>query len=276
MTQKTHSRADARELIRLDDASLVRNGHAVWEHISTSICAGEFIAVLGPNGSGKTSLLKALLGLLPLDRGTIQIDGRPPRRGNRRIGYIPQQKNFDPYVPIRGRDLVQLGVDGHQYGLTTNPKAAAHVNKIIREVGAAKYANTPIGLLSGGEQQRLRIAQALVSEPDMLLCDEPLLSLDLASQRSITKLIHDYRTRTNAAVLFVTHEINPVLPWVDRVLYLANGRWVIDTPDNVLQAKTLTNLYGTPVEVVRIKDRVLVVGAEDAAEAGVHHHQEEV
>jgi zinc/manganese transport system ATP-binding protein len=259
------------DIIRLQDASLDRDGRVLWKGLNVSIKRGEFIAVLGPNGAGKTSLLKVLLGLLPLTTGTVQIENEPPHRGNKHIGYIPQHKSFDPYLPLRGRDLVSLGVNGHRFGLVgSKKKTDMLVDQAVLDVGATDYASAPIGLLSGGEQQRLRIAQALVGQPHLLLCDEPLLSLDLASQTTITNLINDYRTAKDAAVVFVTHEINPILPWVDRVLYMAAGRWVIDTPENVLQSKTLSELYGTPVEVIRLKNRVIVAGVDDAASA---HHE---
>jgi zinc/manganese transport system ATP-binding protein len=257
-------------IVELQDASLDRGGRILWQKMSLSVKRGEFIAVLGPNGAGKTSLLKVLLGLLPLTGGSVKINNQPPQRGNKQIGYIPQQKNFDPHLPIRGRDLVGLGLSGHRYGLAGNRKRETKlIDQVISSVGASDYANMPVGLLSGGEQQRLRIAQALVSQPRLLLCDEPLLSLDLSSQSTITGLISDYETKKQAAVIFVTHEINPILPWVDKVLYMVNGRWTIDTPDHVLSSATLSNLYGTPIEVLKLKDRVLVVGADD--QSGAHH-----
>ena len=270
---------DSPSVIQLRQASLKLAGRWLWHDLDLAVKAGEFIAILGPNGSGKTSLLKVLLGLQPLNAGIVTVHGRPPRRGNPSIGYIPQQKSFDAGLPIRGRDLVRLGITGYHYGFGYEggrSQLEAKVQQAIDAVGAASYADLPIGLLSGGEQQRLRIAQALVSQPSILLCDEPLLSLDLASQQSITKLIQDYRTASQAAVLFVTHEVNPVLPWVDRILYLANGRWVVDTPDKVLHSKTLSELYDTRIDVLRVRGRVLVVGAEDVAltASGAHHTHE--
>ena len=265
-----------KKLVELQGATLARGNRHLWHDLTVAITRGEFIAVLGPNGAGKTSLLKVLLGLVPLVEGSVMIDGRPAERGNKQIGYIPQQKNFDQALPIRGRDLVSLGVNGNRYGFGGNSKAKTRVDRAIKSVGASHYASQPIGLLSGGEQQRLRIAQALAGQPELLLCDEPLLSLDLTSQAKITALLDDYRKKKNAAIIFVTHEINPVLPYVDRILYLAAGKWVIDTPDHVLQSKTLSDLYGTPVEVLHVHDRVLVVGAEDEAltAAGIHHTHE--
>jgi len=268
--------ADA--VVRFTDATLKRGGRTLWSNINAAIKAGEFVAVLGPNGAGKTSLLKVLLGLVSLTNGEAYINGKQPERGNRHIGYIPQQKNFDPMLPVRGRDLVALGISGHRFGVSRVQNTAALVDGAIESVGASVYASMPIGLLSGGEQQRLRIAQALVGQPRIVLCDEPLLSLDLASQQTITTLLDNYRKSTGAAIIFVTHEINPVLPYVDKVLYIANGHWVIDTPERVLQSKMLSKLYGTSIEVLRIKGRVLVVGAEDAALAspGAHHEEAHV
>jgi zinc/manganese transport system ATP-binding protein len=271
-------RRNSKPVIEIANASLGQGARILWQDLSMQVQPGEFIAVLGPNGAGKTTLLKALLGLLPLTSGRMSVLDQPAHRGNPAIGYVPQQKSFDRALPIRGRDLVELGVNGFRYGIASRRKATNQlVNKAITAVGADSYADKPIGLLSGGEQQRLRIAQALVSEPKILLCDEPLLSLDVASQASITSLINVYRTRTKAAVIFVTHEINPILQYVDRILYLANGQWVIDTPKKVLDSSTLTRLYGTAIEVLHVKHRILIVGAADMAMAdhGGHHEAHE-
>jgi len=262
MTHETHSQATS---IRLTNARIERDDRTLWKDLDISIRAGEFIAVLGPNGAGKTSLLKVLLGLLPLTGGSATILGAAPRRGNPHIGYIPQQKSFDADIPIRGRDLVQLGVDGFKYGFgNPGPLIAARVDETIEAVGARPYADIPLGQLSGGEQQRLRVAQALVGKPSILLCDEPLLSLDVASQQTITRLIDNYRHQAKASVVFVTHEINPILQYVDRVLYFADGQWAFDTPDTVLQSEVLSKLYGITIEVIRTKGRVIVVGTDEA------------
>lgn len=258
--------------VRLDKASLVRGGRKIWQDLDVDIRPGEFIAVLGPNGAGKTTLLKVLLGRLPLSQGNVQVLGEAPTKGSPHIGYIPQQKSFDTDIPIRGRDLVQFGITGASYGLGKQPNDInQRVQEAITAVGAGTYADMPLGLLSGGEQQRLRVAQALVGEPDILLCDEPLLSLDIASQHVVTKLIDDYRRSHHASIIFVTHEVNPVLQYVDRILYLAGGHWLIDTPDAVLQSEKLSELYGSNVEVVRLKNRVLVLDAEGPAAGEAHH-----
>ena len=263
--------------VRLRGATVRFGDRRVWEGLDLDVMPGEMLAVLGPNGSGKTTLLRVLLGLQPLSEGTVQVCGRAPRRGSDDVGYVPQQKAFDRDVPLRGRDLVRLGLDGHRWG-TGWPRRAAteRVDRAIADVGAGGYADRPLGRLSGGEQQRLRIAQALLGDPDVLLCDEPLLSLDLNHQHATSALIDARRRRDRIAVLFVTHEINPILPMVDRVLYLVGNRWAIGTPDEVLTSQRLSDLYGTEIDVLRIRDRVVVVGVPDAAhgdaDGGHHHH----
>ncbi|MGH3929957.1 MAG: metal ABC transporter ATP-binding protein, partial [Pseudonocardiaceae bacterium] len=235
-------------------------------------------AVLGPNGSGKTSLLRVLLGLAALSVGSVEIHGQPVRRGHSGVGYIPQQRALDPTLTLRGRDLVGLGLDGHRWGFAVRRgERHARVHEALAAVGALRYADAPVGLLSGGEQQRLRVAQAMVGDPRLLLCDEPLLSLDLAHQRVVTELIDTRRRAAGTAVLFVTHEINPVLPAVDRVLYLVDGRFRIGPPDEVMTSATLSELYGTDVEVITVRGRLLVIGTSDADAYGdgdSHHLQE--
>ncbi|MDX6548368.1 MAG: zinc/manganese transport system ATP-binding protein [Gaiellales bacterium] len=242
----------------------------LWENLSFDLHQGEFLAVLGPNGTGKTSLVRILLGLLAPTSGSVHVDGRPPSQVRSKIGYVPQQRAFDRDLPLRGRDLVRLGLDGHRWGIGFPSKANdARVTNALTEVGAQAYAESPVGRLSGGEQQRLRIAQALVSQPRLLLADEPLLSLDLASQRIVTGLLDQHRSRAGTPVVFVTHDINPIMPMVDRVLYLAPGHWAIGTADEVLTTETLSRLYHTPVDVLRVRGRVVVVGTPD--DHGAHH-----
>lgn len=242
-------------------ASLSFGERTLWSDVDLTLDPGEFVAVLGSNGSGKTTLLRAILGQQALTEGTIDVDGHPVRRGDRRIGYIPQQRIIPAGTPLRGRDLVLLGLTGHRFGLPrTSAADRARVTAAIEAVGASAYADRPMGSLSGGEQQRLRIAQAMVSEPVLLLADEPLSSLDLAHQRGVAELIDRQRREHHTAVLFVTHDINPVLGMVDRVLYLAQGRYTMGTPDEVLRSDVLSALYGTPVEVFRRGERVFVAG----------------
>lgn len=261
--------------VELRGAAVRMGTRELWTDLDVSIAEGEFLAVLGPNGAGKTTLLKVLLGLVPLAAGTVRVNGAPPRVGNHELGYVPQQQAFERTLPVRGRDLVRFGIDGHRWGLPRHARAIRQqVDAALEAVGALAYADAPVGLLSGGEQQRLRIAQALLGDPEVLLCDEPLLALDLASQQAVTRLIDERRRQAGTPVVFVTHEVNPVLPYVDRILYLVRGRWAIGTPTEILTSERLSALYGIAVDVIKVRDRYLVVSAEDhlPTEPDAHAH----
>jgi len=247
--------------VRFDHATLAYGGREVWRDLSLTFEEGSFVAILGPNGSGKTSLLRVVLGLAGLRAGSVEVLGQAPRRGNPAIGYVPQAQALDRDLPLRGRDLVRLGLDGHRWGIGRPDRAVTRrVAEAIASVEAGAYADAPLGRLSGGEQQRLRIAQALVGDPQLLLCDEPLAHLDLRHQGEITELVGGWHRRTGRSVVFVTHDVNPVLALVDRVLFVVNGRWAAGTPDEVLTAERLTALYGSHVDVLRVHGRILVIG----------------
>jgi zinc/manganese transport system ATP-binding protein len=262
--------------VRLRNATLRFGDRVLWGGLDLDVAPGEFLAVLGPNGSGKTSLVKVLLGLQRLSSGKVEVCGRSPRRGSTHVGYVPQQKAFDRDVALRGRDLVRLGLDGHRWGTGLPNRDARHrVAQAIAAVGASGYADAPLGRLSGGEQQRLRIAQSLLGDPSVLLCDEPLLSLDLSHQQATSALIDGRRRSAGTSVVFVTHEINPILGMVDRVLYLAGSKWAAGTPDEIMTSERLSELYETEVDVLRVRGRIVVIGAPDAAHGdagGSHHH----
>lgn len=262
--------SDAAAPLTIEGARLAYGPRVVWSDVDLTVRPGEFVTVLGPNGSGKTSLLRAVLGLTPLSGGRLTIMGAPPRRGSRAVGYIPQQRLVDPSTPVRARDLVRLGLDGDRWGIGVR-STRQRVDALLAAVGATPYGDVPLGMLSGGEQQRVRIAQALGTEPALLLCDEPLLSLDLKHQHEVTALIDQLRRERGTAVVFVTHEINPVLPYTDRVLYLAPAGHAVGTPDEVLTSPRLSALYGTPIEVLRSRGRVVIVGGD---EDHVHHVEE--
>jgi len=262
-------------LVELHQAAVQVGSRTLWSDLTFSLTSGEFLAVLGPNGAGKTTLLKVLLGLVPLSSGVVQVNGSAPRRGNHEVGYIPQQRAFDQNLPIRARDLVRFGLDGHRWGVSMRSRAnRQRLDEVLEAVGATAYADAPVGLLSGGEQQRLRIAQALLGDPRVLLCDEPLLALDLASQHAVTELIDQRRRSAGTPVVFVTHEVNPVLPFVDRILYFVRGRWAMGTPSEILTSERLSALYGIPVDVLKVRDRFIVLSAEDdqPTEPGSHAH----
>jgi zinc/manganese transport system ATP-binding protein len=258
--------------VQLCAAGLSYGSRLMWQNVDLAVAPGEFLAVLGPNGCGKTSLLKVLLGLTALSSGSARVWGAAPRRGSNMIGYIPQQKGFDRDLPIRGTDLVRLGLDGHRWGVGLPSSARRRrVEAAIDAVGASRFAQAPIGRLSGGEQQRLRIAQALVGTPNLLLCDEPLLSLDIKHQGEVVRSLDQQRRVSDIAVIFVTHEINPILPVVDRVLYLVDTRWAIGTPEEVLTSASLSDLYQTTVEVLHVHGRIVIVGAPETLPVDEHH-----
>lgn len=261
-------------VVSIKNASLTLGGRSLWKRLSLEVAPGEFVAILGPNGSGKSSLLKTLLGLHSAS-GTVRVLGKPAKNATGQVGYIPQQKAFDRELLLTGRELVHLGLNGTRWFAPFTTQAdAERAQAAITAVGAKRYADQPIGQLSGGEQQRLRIAQAIATNPALLLCDEPLLSLDLASQQATAELINRCREQ-GTAVLFVTHEINPVLPFVNRVLYLVGSKWAVGTPQEVLTSERLSELYGTRVDVLKIHGRIIVVGAGEVPLTephDAHHH----
>lgn len=260
-------------VLSLRAATLRFGKRELWHNLTLDVQPGEFIAVLGPNGSGKTSLVKAVLGQQRLTSGTISLFGEPVTNGNRKLGYIPQQKVLGDGTPVRARDLVAFGLDGHRWGLPHSSRVVRRqVDEVLEAVGASGYANTPVGTLSGGEQQRIRVAQSIIGDPSLMLCDEPLSSLDLHHQRAISDLINEQAKARGAAVVFVTHDVNPILGMVDRVLYLAGGRFRVGTADEVLRSEVLSYMYDTPVEVIRSRGRVAVLGAPEGY--GVHDHLE--
>jgi zinc/manganese transport system ATP-binding protein len=257
--------------VALRGAAAEIGGRPVWSGVDLTIGPGELVAVLGPNGAGKSTLLRVLLGLLPLSAGSASVLGEARGRPNADIGYLPQRHGFDSSTRIRGVDLVRLGLDGDRWGLPLSRGRAqrARVDEVIDLVGAGAYATRPIGELSGGEQQRLLIAQTLAADPELLLLDEPLDSLDLPNQTAVSALLARICRSEQVAVLLVAHDVNPLLADLDRVVYVAGGRIVSGLPEQVITSDTLSGLYGVPIEVLRTSDgRLVVVGQP---EAPAHH-----
>jgi zinc/manganese transport system ATP-binding protein len=275
--------------IELRDARARIGGLDVWHGVDLQVRAGEFVAVLGPNGSGKSTLLKAILGLVETAPGAVSVLGGPPGRANREIGYLPQRHGFDSTLPIRGVDLVRLGLDGARWGLpspfgrarlgargrggASRGQVSARVREVLELVGADAYAERTLGELSGGEQQRILIAQALVRQPRILMLDEPLDSLDLPNQAAVTALVQRICRAERVAVLLVAHDVNPLLSYLDQVIYLAGGGALQGPVERVITSATLSELYGVPIEVLRTRDgRLVVVGQPEAPHVHGHRH----
>jgi zinc/manganese transport system ATP-binding protein len=262
-------------VVEVTGAAMSLGGRRIWSDVNVQIEAGQFVAVLGPNGVGKSTLIKAILGLLPLSQGKVRVLGGPPSEARGRIGYLPQRRSFDPGLRIRGIDIVRLGLDGVRWGIPVpRPKRrgdgeADRVHDVIDLVGAAGYAHRPIGQASGGEQQRLLIAQALVRHPRLLLLDEPLDSLDLPNQAAVAGLISKISRAEDVTVVIVAHDVNPILGYLDGVVYLGGAGAVSGPVDQVITGEILSKLYNTPIEVLHASDgRLVVVGQP---EAPAHH-----
>jgi len=250
-------------VVDLEHVRIRLGGRTILDDITMAVDEGEFIAMLGPNGAGKSTLLKTLLGLIKPSTGTVRILGRPAHHGNKDIGYAPQHRTLEADLALRARDIVGFGLDGNHWGIgLPNPKRKDLIDEVLREVDALDLADAPVGQLSGGEQQRLLIAQALLTNPRLLLLDEPLANLDISREGEIVALVANVCRERRITVMLVTHDINPLLSVTDRVLYMANGQSAIGKPDEIVTSQKLSELYGSPVEVVQALNRLFVVGAE--------------
>jgi len=261
------------QAIELEGVTLARAGRIILKDVTAAIRPGEFIGIFGPNGAGKTTLLHAILGLLPLASGTLRVFGAAPTRGNRAAGYLPQRRSANADHRLRGWDFVASAFQGERWGLPLLTRAGKdEVAWAIETVEASALAQRPLAELSGGEMQRLLLAQALLGKPKLLLLDEPLISLDPHFQHAVVALVKRIQRDQAITVLFTAHELNALLPAMDRVLYLGQGQAALGRVDEVITSAVLSRLYGTAIEVVRVRDRVLVVSAEGPVEAEAHRH----
>ena len=262
--QAAAQRMTRADLLRLDGIGVRLGGRQVLSDVSFTIRKGEFTGLIGPNGAGKTTLLRVILGLQEPSSGQVLIDGEPRQKSNKSsIGYVPQKLVIDPDMPLRARDVVSLGLDGHRLGFGFPSRRCRDlIDKTLCDVGAEKYADARVGELSGGEQQRVLIAHALISRPKLLLLDEPLANLDLKSEQEIVAVLGKLAREHEISVLLSAHDMNPLLSVMDRIVYVANGRVATGSTDEVVTSEGLSRLYGHHVDVVRVHDRVLVVAGE--------------
>ncbi len=262
MTELADAGGTPAEILRVDSVSVSLSGRQILDEVSFAIQAGEFTGLIGPNGAGKTTLLRVILGLQQAGSGQVTVLGRPRSPRSQPVGYVPQKVLLDPDMPMRARDLVALGIDGSRYGIRLPSRQRDQaVREMLHAVDAERFADARVGNLSGGEQQRVLIAQALISRPRLLLLDEPLANLDLRSGQDIISLLGRIAREQQIAVLLSAHEMNPLLPVMDRVVYVAGGRAASGPADEVVTTEVLSRLYGHHVEVLRVHGRVLVVAA---------------
>ena len=260
-------------VIELDHVTLSVGGRAVLRDVSCGIAQGEFIGVLGPNGAGKTTLLRAILGLIRPDIGRIAVFGRTPQRGDAAIGYLPQLRTLLPDLRVRGLDFIASSLRGERWGLPLpSARARKAVAATLAAIGARELAERPLADMSGGERQRLLLAQALLGEPKLLLLDEPLISLDQRHQESVVDLVRRFARQRGITVLFSAHELNQLIGALDRVLYLGNGRAALGTVAEVMTAPVLSRLYGTNIEVVHAHGNIFVLSRGHNVERADHLH----
>jgi zinc/manganese transport system ATP-binding protein len=250
------------DALSVEDVTVRLGGRTVLDDVSFTVRAGEFTGLIGANGAGKTTLFRVILGLQSPLSGRVRVDPAHStgHRPGADVGYVPQKFLLDPDMPLRGRDLIALGLDGHRLGLPLPSKARrARVQEMVDAVDARQFADARVGQLSGGEQQRILIAHALISRPSLLLLDEPLANLDLRAAQEVVGLLARIASEQQIAVLISAHEMNPLLPVMDRIVYLAAGRAASGSVHEVVRSEVLSRLYGHHVDVLRVHGRVIVV-----------------
>lgn len=253
------------EIVHARKLSVGYRSKTVWKDATFDINRGEFVAVIGPNGAGKTTLFRLLLGLQQPASGTVSVFDSRPHRGNPRIGYVPQKHAIDNDTNVESLELVRLGLSGTRWGIdpfSKDDRTAAL--DALESVGGAELARRPLSQLSGGELQRVFLAEALVSKPDLLLLDEPLSNLDIRRERELVQLVDNVVSSRNVAALLIAHNINPLLPFLDKVIYMANGKVATGAPAEVLTSERLSALYGVQIEVLKdSRGHIAIIGTEE-------------
>ena len=262
--------------VELEHATLRIGRRTVLADVSFAVRPGEFVGVLGPNGAGKTTLMRAILGLCPPVAGSLRVFGQAPRRGDAAIGYLPQVRTVLPDLRVRGLDFIGASLHGHRWGLPSLTRAERRmIADTLEAVGARELADRPISAMSGGERQRLLLAQALIGQPKLLLLDEPLIMLDARHQEVAIDVVRRVCRERGITVLFSAHELNQLLGAVDRVLYLGQQQAALGAIDEVVTAPVLSRLYGTEIEVLRAGGHIFVMSRGRDVEGGAHVHDHE-
>jgi len=259
--------------LQITDLTISLGGNEILSGVSATINEGEFIGVFGPNGAGKTTLVRAIIGTLPPTRGKIEVLGLPPGEAGRQIGYMPQGHGGFDSTALSARSLVEAACEGDRWGIPWTSKKSRHeVDRVLEITEASAYAARPFSVLSGGERQRVMLAQALLGDPKILVLDEPLASLDPRNQALLIDCVERVKRLSRTTILFVAHDMNPLMRVMDRVLYLAGGHGMLGKLDDVVTTASLSKLYGFDIDVVRVENRVFVISAEgNVAESECHH-----
>lgn len=260
--------------ISVNDVHASRGGKPVLEHLSFTVKPGEFLGIIGPNGAGKTTLFGVILGLIEPQAGTVRITTEDGRSASPSVvGYVPQSRPIDPETPIQVWDFVSLALP-HKYRPWLTRSDKARVKEALELTQAAHLARQSIGRLSGGEKQRVFLAQALVREPKILLLDEPTSNLDPGAQEQMAAVVNEVCRRKGVSVLFISHDVNLIAQYADRILYLTRGHYAIGTVDEVIRSDVLSQLYGTPVHVSRAGSKLIVASAANEAGSAICYHGE--
>jgi zinc/manganese transport system ATP-binding protein len=258
--------------ISISNCGVRLGGHDILRGVNAEIAPGEFIGVFGPNGAGKSTLMRCILGLLPPGSGSISVFGEPPGQANRYIGYLPQSRISLQGTALTARSLVSAVEGGNRWGMPWNTRAARNeVERAMELAGMEAYADRPFSVLSGGERQRVALAQALLGQPRLLILDEPLASLDPRNQMRMVECIAKIKATTGATILFIAHDVNPLLGVMDRVMYVAGGGAAIGSTDDIISSAALSKLYGTEIHVVRADEKIFIVAAEGNVTEAAHH-----
>lgn len=253
--------------IIVDDISVNLGGQSILSHLDFTVSSGEFLGILGPNGAGKSTLFRVILGMLEPQSGTITIkEAHNQSTRSTAIGFVPQARQIDPETPLLAKEFVALGLP-HRYRPWLTHQDKKTVEEALFLTDAAHFADKPIGKLSGGEKQRIYLAQALVRNPQVLLLDEPTSSLDPGAQEHMAALVDRVCREQHKTVLFISHDINLIARYAHRILYLTRGHYAVGAVDEIMTQEVLSKLYGSTMEVSKVGSKLLVTSSA-AKESG--------